>query len=262
MIKFFRHIRKHFVAESPPEQRSRAGKYLLYAIGEIILVVIGILIALQINTWNENRKNSIEEKVVLENLLSNLNLAKKQSEQLISEEEILKIRIIRILGIESSENNTAHQMIPDSIFKSAVWDLQSDQPTFNAYNTLKNTNKLSLIKSKTINEKFTDLEFRLNKLNDILEDRLSVHQIRIDDILEKEINFIPLVKANVPEINIDLEQPNAYAEVLKNKRIRNLLGMKLTFTQDVIDRRENLDAEIISLITLIERELNKKLELK
>jgi hypothetical protein len=46
----------------------RAGKYLTYAIGEIVLVVIGILIALQINNWNEQRKESIEEQAILKRL--------------------------------------------------------------------------------------------------------------------------------------------------------------------------------------------------
>lgn len=55
MIKFFRKIRKNFLSEG------KTGKYFKYAIGEIILVVIGILIALQINNWNENRKNKIAE---------------------------------------------------------------------------------------------------------------------------------------------------------------------------------------------------------
>ncbi|WCO00288.1 DUF6090 family protein [Psychroserpens ponticola] len=42
-------------------EKNKTGKYFKYAIGEIILVVIGILIALQINNWNENRKNKITE---------------------------------------------------------------------------------------------------------------------------------------------------------------------------------------------------------
>jgi len=50
MIKFFRKIRQNLLMEN------KTGKYFKYAIGEIILVVIGILIALQINNWNENRK--------------------------------------------------------------------------------------------------------------------------------------------------------------------------------------------------------------
>ena len=41
------------------------GKYLRYAFGEVILVVIGILIALQVNNWNEYRKEKVEEKKIL-----------------------------------------------------------------------------------------------------------------------------------------------------------------------------------------------------
>lgn len=47
-------------------------RYLLYAMGEIVLVVVGILIALQINNWNENQKRRAELKTVLENIVSDL----------------------------------------------------------------------------------------------------------------------------------------------------------------------------------------------
>lgn len=55
MIKFFRLIRKSLL------EQNKMGKYFKYAIGEIVLVVIGILIALQINNWNERKQN--REKV-------------------------------------------------------------------------------------------------------------------------------------------------------------------------------------------------------
>ena len=64
MIKFFRHIRQRLISEG------KTGKYLKYAIGEIVLVVIGILIALQINNWNENRKDRIVEKEILTELIA------------------------------------------------------------------------------------------------------------------------------------------------------------------------------------------------
>ncbi len=60
MIKFFRKIRQRLLKEN------RFSKYLLYAIGEIFLVVIGILIALQINNWNENQKLRAEEIKLLQ----------------------------------------------------------------------------------------------------------------------------------------------------------------------------------------------------
>ena len=66
MIKFFRHIRKSLLMEN------KTGKYFKYAIGEIFLVVIGILIALQINNWNENRIAQNNEKIILLKLIDDL----------------------------------------------------------------------------------------------------------------------------------------------------------------------------------------------
>ena len=59
MIPFFRKIRKKMADDNKPM------KYMRYAVGEIALVVIGILIALQINTWNEGRKNITKYNVML-----------------------------------------------------------------------------------------------------------------------------------------------------------------------------------------------------
>ena len=66
MIKFFRHIRKSLI------EKNQMGKYFKYAIGEILLVVIGILIALQINNWNEERKDRKLEKNYVELLTQDL----------------------------------------------------------------------------------------------------------------------------------------------------------------------------------------------
>ena len=66
MIKFFRHFRKRLI------QENKMGKYFKYAIGEIVLVVIGILIALQINNWNIDRQTRQKEQVYLEEIRNNL----------------------------------------------------------------------------------------------------------------------------------------------------------------------------------------------
>ncbi len=62
MIKIFRRIRQNLLMEN------KTGTYLKYAIGEIILVVIGIIIALQINNWNEKRKEQTKEVAILNEL--------------------------------------------------------------------------------------------------------------------------------------------------------------------------------------------------
>ncbi|MFD2914829.1 DUF6090 family protein [Psychroserpens luteus] len=83
MIKLFRKIRQKTLTEN------KFGKYLTYAIGEIILVVIGILIALSINNWNENKINENqlnniynEVELNLKSDLSNIDAVIKQYEQL------------------------------------------------------------------------------------------------------------------------------------------------------------------------------------
>ncbi len=53
-------------------EQNKTGKYLKYAIGEIILVMIGILLALQVNNWNEKRKIKIKETKILKELRSDL----------------------------------------------------------------------------------------------------------------------------------------------------------------------------------------------
>ncbi|WP_178986577.1 DUF6090 family protein [Winogradskyella helgolandensis] len=75
MIKFFRHIRKDLM------EKNKTSKYFKYAIGEIILVVIGILIALQINNWNENRKQYIQEEKLLVSLKSDFLESKDRLQQ-------------------------------------------------------------------------------------------------------------------------------------------------------------------------------------
>ncbi len=81
MIKFFRTIRKDLM------EKNKTGKYLKYAIGEIILVVIGILIALQINNWNEKKNNQTRAKEHLETIKLNLKDDIIQAENLLSETE-------------------------------------------------------------------------------------------------------------------------------------------------------------------------------
>ena len=72
MIKFFRRIRQQLLTEN------KISKYLLYAVGEIFLVMIGILIALQVNEWNNERNRKKSEQAIIEQLI--IDLSKSQYE--------------------------------------------------------------------------------------------------------------------------------------------------------------------------------------
>ena len=66
MLRAFRKMRSSLLSEN------KFTRYFFYALGEIFLVVIGILIALQVNNWNENRKSKSIEKVILMQLKKSL----------------------------------------------------------------------------------------------------------------------------------------------------------------------------------------------
>ncbi|MGB5402513.1 DUF6090 family protein [Robiginitalea sp.] len=105
MINFFRKIRKQLADQNKPL------KYFRYAIGEILLVVIGILIALQIDNWNEERKVKIEEQILLNQLREDY---QTNLDQLDSKIEI------RTLLINSSKKLLTYFDDPDAANKDSL----------------------------------------------------------------------------------------------------------------------------------------------
>mgnify|MGYP003624187807 CR=1 FL=1 len=118
MIKFFRHIRKSLLMENKKSKPALpAGRYLKYAIGEIILVVIGILIALGINNWNEKRKDTSFELKMLKEI--QINLKKDLRRDTLILEERIKVKkeaIINVLEIINS-----NKKVEDSIVKKEFY---------------------------------------------------------------------------------------------------------------------------------------------
>ncbi len=141
MIKFFRKIRQKNLTEN------KFGKYLTYAIGEIILVVIGILIALQINNINEERKNRLKEKDALieifHDLESNYNDLKK-----LKSDEIKVVRSIEFLIEEYDNRGTFHEDSLQVYFGQALVGIR---PNFikTAYNVLM-ASDIGLIQDKNL----------------------------------------------------------------------------------------------------------------
>ena len=85
-----------------------------------------------------------------------------------------------------------------------------------------------------------------------------MHQIRIDDIVEKEFNFVRLIKTEIPTVNVENELQSDYNKILKIQRVRNLLGIKLIFTQNTLIEREDFNKNVVDLMLLIETELKNR----
>ncbi|MCX2718438.1 DUF6090 family protein [Lentiprolixibacter aurantiacus] len=83
MLRFFRQIRQKLITEN------RFSKYLLYGIGEILLVVIGILIALQINNWNNEIQDREKEKYYLKSVRTSIELSQNELDRVIRDAKLI-----------------------------------------------------------------------------------------------------------------------------------------------------------------------------
>lgn len=137
MIKFFRRIRQRLLTEN------KFSKYLLYAIGEIVLVVIGILIALQINNWNEERKRENAEAVILEQVKTDL---KKSQTGL----EAIKDFYLQRARISAQVTRAFYKAdLPDNIteYLSGALSRRGYSPVLGTARSLINSGKIDIISS-------------------------------------------------------------------------------------------------------------------
>jgi hypothetical protein len=162
MIKFFRHIRKRLLAEN------RFSRYLIYAIGEIILVVIGILIALQINNTNQARKEKEELSKIYESIIEELNTDIAEAEKVVPVFEWKTKVMNRIVRNQVSDEEWVQN---DSIIRSFA----GATPDFDI-----SKERYALLKQKS------DLDDVTRKLNNQIAD--FYHQFSVDMIASNE-NF-------------------------------------------------------------------------
>ncbi len=160
MIKFFRHIRKRLLIEN------NTGKYLKYAIGEIVLVVIGILIALQINNWNEEKKNKNDVFLIKENIYEEF----KQNKVVLKERIALLDSSIdhakALMGFMGSSNKEIYAQNVDSIIVYTLF-YGNFNPSNSAIIELLQSGKLKLIKDKKIkNQDLLSTEYLLPYLRE------------------------------------------------------------------------------------------------
>ena len=156
MFRFFRAIRKQLLEEG------KLVRYSYYALGEIILVVVGILIALQINNWNEASQQREREIQFLENLKSDL---------IFEEADLERFSTIRQGMVSSAQTALEHfngkpvddiHLFNSHVFNVGVW--QEFQRNNNTFLELLNSGNLTLISNDSIKNGLLNLDLIHKKL--------------------------------------------------------------------------------------------------
>ncbi|MCO5723400.1 DUF6090 family protein [Robiginitalea marina] len=220
MIKFLRKIRQSLLAEN------RFAKYLLYAFGEIVLVVIGILIALSINNWNEDLKN--EEKEL--KYLSNLNL-EIISDSLSLERSWFRNRQRKIECLEMAKNYVmGNYFLKDTVLFinnvgfGGVNSRASFTGSSRTYNELVSTGNLSLIS----NDALRDLIVAYYRNKDFVEE----YSRNIRSEYATYVNSVRVYNSQYPDSINTVEIPRILKK-LKTDEFHSLINQELTYAYSI-----------------------------
>ncbi len=233
-------------------------RYVIYAVGEIFLVMVGILLALQVNTWNENRKLTREETLVLNNFSQSLHsdLVNLHARAKFNEMSDNSIRIL----LDHLENNKPYH---DSLkhhfgFTNITAELHLN---LSIYESLK-SNNLNLISNDIIRNNITNLynyflyevQPSNNRFSDIIQDAsINLYDSRFQSFWKT--NY-PEWKDNkslfVPEMNpINFESLGKDTTYLYF--LRSLPNRRVFLVRNHLD---DLERQIKEILLQIDQELN------
>jgi hypothetical protein len=226
-------------------EQNKTGKYLKYAIGEIILVVVGILIALSINNWNENRKLQKQELNLLIEVKSNLEVTLNNfsDDTLFNAQNIFQLRKIEHYIAEDLPYNTE---LDKAFGLFGQW--KSPYPITTAYTTLK-TKGLDLISNTTLRNKIVKMyEFEFVVLNNDYDKGEWGNIDNANIFFNKHIRSENSMQSARPNDFENLKNYVEFSNILSKIIFQREFGLKCykTIMISIEDLIESLDKEINS----------------
>lgn len=238
---FNKNRRKLLLKKKEDKSESPKGRYLLYSIGEMVLIVIGILIALQINNWNTRRVEKEMEKKIYENIKRQITDDKNElvkvkdfntfysgqyeiANRIISSKDRSKIDTLAYLSMTLSQYSDFHR-------------------SSNIYETLVNSGELKLLRNYEITSSLQRLEMTYRNVNK-LED---IHW----EIIINELS--PEIKGVVNYSNLQIVKP----QKLYSVELQNIVVESIYLTKGKDSVYSKALNEISFIIDLIDKELSQ-----
>lgn len=230
-------------------EAGKTGKYFKYAIGEIILVVIGILIALSINNWNEDRKLQSEELNLLADIKTNLQvtLLELKNDTISNSNDVYHYQKIE----KYIENDLPYHVELDSAFGVfTFWN--TPYITSTAYNSLQSKG-VDIIRNKTLR----------NDIVDMYEVKLKILMIDYDksewNISENVVT--PFFSKHIRRLNessLFMARPNDFESLKTNEEFLNILSMIIRQRLRGIEFYSEAMGDMHQLISDIDKELQSR----
>ncbi|MDO1500083.1 DUF6090 family protein [Winogradskyella maritima] len=243
MIKFFRKIRKSML------DQNKTSRYLKYAIGEIILVVIGILIALSINNWNENRKSKKVANEIYLNLQNSLVQDSTEVQRIIkSQSKSLNVQKELILNQASQESIAFEDTNLSQLISDIGSGVYSFFPKTGIYNSIVSNNSMDLIKSKKVKASLVNLYDHQYERHAIMDATIeNKYHFQLFPVIYKKIGYLQNVDENPDPLLFKEHYEELVAEC------RNVYGILNSNKNLLIQISKDIDV----LLQLIRAELEK-----
>jgi len=260
MIKFFRKIRQKLLSEN------KFSKYLLYAIGEIILVVIGILIALQINNWNEKQKDFAKEQSILKQLNGEYQSNLKQlDEKILMRNEALEACNYLLNQIDNLT------VVDEDRFYRSFWTIFRD-PTFNPIkNDIVGSENIRLIQNDTLVRFLSNWSSEVFQVQEL---ELEYQKVRSEILfpcylrlgISRNVNNNLWKDGYTPTEALDKESTNKFTiketkknldltKVLEDVEFEGIVSQAITHHQITNIQSQTLRNRIVNMLHVIKQEI-------
>ena len=246
MIKFFRKIRQKTLTED------KFSKYLMYAIGEIILVVIGILIALSINNWNNNKINKNESIEFSQRLVAEVNENIDLSTNAIEQIQDMMKGSKKILELFNEPVNNENSKSLDSLIYKILTGVAVEFRT-GTLNEGLNTGKVAILNSNILKSKLYGLSSNIENVRefDKINSKYSGDVLQI--FLFKNFNFRKMDN-NYSKLKIGPSKFKSEKNelLLNNQEFENLIDNYFYLANSQLRIHNNLRKEFIEVKNLLE----------
>jgi hypothetical protein len=249
MIKLFRKIRQNLLLEN------KTSKYFKYAIGEIVLVVIGILIALQINNWNENRKQKLAEQEILVSLKKELETNKTNLLFYINKYEKQYKNGIYLLSLFAKNNDTIPTLNLDKALGS-IEETYTFEASDGIINSIIASGKINIIQNKELKSFITSFNGTVINATQEVENIIKLLHNRLWPSIDGKINISNRIRtydgfSEFPKGSYTSD----YTWFFKSKEIEDIVSNITSWNKTTITDLNNLSQTIDKMLYLVNQEI-------